>query len=183
MIEEGQVDVAGHSYGGFLALLAKKHPEKIRKMALFEPTAWGVLTKSSRNEFLKKEFKDLCGKFFGSQLKKDEWLQLFLNFWNGDGFWEKLRESNKKYWMVLYPKIYAEVKALCFDELPLSHWADLIHPVRVFQSECGPPSQGEVCQLLDSILEKGDLIKTPGGHIAPLTHEKDINPLFAEWFI
>ena len=98
----GPIDLAGHSYGGFLALsLAKKYPEKIRKMAIFEPIAWGVLRGNSQKEELKQEFEDLCQQFFCAKLVKEEWLRLFLDFWNVPGFWDTLNQAKKSYWIMV----------------------------------------------------------------------------------
>ena len=181
--EGGPIDVAGHSYGGFLALsLAKKYPDKIRRMALFEPIAWGVLKFDSQDDFLRTEFQKLMNRFFYQGFLGDDWLRIFLDFWNHEGFWSSLSSSKKDYWRVLYPKIYAEVKEVCFDEKRLSYWATLKHPIRILRGKSGPRSQHEVCKILSSGLENSELIETVGGHMAPITHSKEVSPLFASWF-
>ena len=184
LVEKGgsAVDLVGHSYGGFLALsLAKKYPDRVRRMVLFEPIAWGVLRFDSQNEILKVEFENLCQKLFFQGLLEDDWLRAFLDFWNYEGFWESLGGKRKGYWKNLYPKVYAEVKTLCLDDKGLSCWAGLKHPIRILRGEKGPEAQHEVCKILLKGLENSELVETIGGHMAPITHPKKILPLFAEW--
>ncbi len=178
----GPINVVGHSYGGFLALsLAKKYPDKIRRMVLFEPIAWGVLRLDSQDESLKKDFENLYQNLFYKGLLEENWLRFFIDFWNHQGFWDSLGTKKQNYWKSLYPKIYAEVKGLCLDDKGLSHWADLKHPIRILRGKNGPPAQNEVCKLLFKALKNSELIETVGGHMAPITHFQKVLPLFSNW--
>ena len=176
------VDLVGHSYGGFLALsLAKKYPDKIRRLALFEPIAWGVLRFDSQNQMIKRNFEKLCQKLFYQSLIQDDWLCVFLDFWNHEGFWVSLSSKSKDYWRKIYPKVYSEVKGLCFDNKNLSYWKDIKHPIRILRGKSGPKEELEVCKLLREGLENSELIETVGGHMAPITHHHKMIPFFADW--
>src|SRR5262249_49911610 len=48
-----RIHLAGHSYGGFLAMLAALHrPRAIRSIAVYEPVSFGVLRSKSEKEAL-----------------------------------------------------------------------------------------------------------------------------------
>ena len=120
LAEKGPVDILGHSYGGFIGLmLAKNHPDKVRRMAFHEPTVWGCLQSTGRDD-LKNEFGEVVETFFTEGLKPEDFLRDFVDYWNVPGTWDSMMEGRKVMWRELQPKILSEVRMLCYD-LSLIH--------------------------------------------------------------
>ena len=175
------IDIIAHSYGGFIALrLAKKHPDRIRRIAIHEPTFWGCLQHTNKDE-LKNEFGEVVETFFTEGLQTEEFLQDFVDYWNVIGAWELMPEHRKQMWRNLQPKILSEVRLLCYDKTPPSYYASIHHPILITLSKETPPHQFEACTILSSVLENVRVVDVPGGHMGVITRSQVVMPHLANW--
>ena len=174
------VDIIGHSYGGHIALhLAHDHPDRIRKMALHEPIAWGVF-QDAGPPAMQEAFGTLRQRFFPEPpLSVEAWLLKFVDYWNGDGAWAALSEKRRQTWRDRFQKIHYEVRHLCFDPYTLDHWATMTTPTCITVSEHATPEEATACALLAERIPSVHCLPTPGGHLAPMTHSADVLPVLA----
>ena len=179
--EDGQVDILGHSYGGFIGLmLAVNHPEKIRRMAFHEPTVWGCLQHTERED-LKNEFGEVVETFFTEGLDPEDFLRDFVDYWNVPGAWDSMLDIRKDMWRELQPKILSEVRMLCYDKTPPSFYAVIKNPILITLSNETPPHQFEACSLLSRVLPDARVEYVPGGHMGVITKSSEVMPHLAEW--
>ena len=179
--QSGAVDIIAHSYGGFIALrLAKNHPDRIRRIAIHEPTVWGCLQHTNKDE-LKNEFGEVVETFFTEGLQPEEFLQDFVDYWNDIGTWKLMPEHRKQMWRNLQPKILSEVRLLCYDKTPPSYYSSIRHPILITLSKETPPHQFEACTILSSILENVRVVDVPGGHMGVITRSQVVMPHLANW--
>ena len=181
--QDSQVDLIGHSYGGYLAMkLAKEHPSQVRRILLHEPVAWGALY-DGPNPDLKRDFDSLCDLFFSDSTEPncDDWLRNFIDYWNTEGTWNAFSEKTKNIWRRQFSKVYAEVSLLCLDRTPLAYWSSFVHPTWITVSDNSPPQEREVCRLLAETLPQAHLVEHAGGHLAPLTHLSELAPIVEKW--
>lgn len=174
------VDIVGHSYGGHIALhLAHDHPDRVRRMALHEPIAWGVFQNAGPIE-MQAEFRALRERFFPEPpLSRETWLRKFVDYWNTPGDWDRLPEKRKTNWRDRYPKVHYEVRHLCFDPYTIDHWATVQTPTVVTVSENATVEEAAACELLSQHMGNTQLTVTPGGHLAPITHSAQVLPILA----
>ena len=181
LAEKGPVDILGHSYGGFIGLmLAKNHPDKVRRMAFHEPTVWGCLQSTGRDD-LKNEFGEVVETFFPEGLTPEDLLRDFVDYWNVSGTWDSMMEGRKVMWRELQPKILSEVRMLCYDKTPPSYYADIHAPVLITLSDETPPHQFEACTLLSRALPDVRVRYVPGGHMGVITRSSEVMPHLADW--
>ena len=181
LAEKGPVDILGHSYGGFIGLmLAKNHPDKVRRMSFHEPTVWGCLQSTGRDD-LKNEFGEVVETFFTEGLKPEDFLRDFVDYWNVPGTWDSMTEGRKVMWRELQPKILSEVRMLCYDKTPPSYYADIHAPVLITLSDETPPHQFEACTLLSRALPHVTMKYVPGGHMGVITRSSEVMPHLADW--
>ena len=179
--EDGQVDILGHSYGGFIGLmLAVNHPEKIRRMAFHEPTVWGCLQHTDRED-LKNEFGEVVETFFTEGLEPEDFLRDFVDYWNVPGAWDSMLDIRRDMWRELQPKILSEVRMLCYDRTPPSFYAGIKNPILITLSDETPPHQFEACSLLSRVLPDARVEYVPGGHMGVITKSSEVMPHLAEW--
>jgi len=179
--QDEPVDIVGHSYGGHIALhLAHDHPDRVRRLALHEPIAWGIF-QSAGPEEMQIAFQNLRERFFPEPpLSPEEWLRKFVDYWNTPGEWDRLGERRKENWRVRFLKIHHEVKHLCFDPYDLEHWASIQTPTLLTVSENATAEEAVACQLLADKMGAAQCVETPGGHLAPITHSAAVLPLLAQ---
>jgi len=179
--ESGQIDIVGHSYGGFIALrLAKEHPHKIRKMAFHEPIVWGCLQFTERND-LRNEFGDVVETFFTENLGPEDFLRDFVDYWNAEGSWDGMPRERKKMWFELREKILSEVRLLCYDRTPPSYYEGIGHPILITLSPESPPHQIEACRIVTGSLGDARIVDVPGGHMGVITRSEDVMPHLSDW--
>jgi len=179
--EDQPIDILGHSYGGFIGLrLAKNHPDKVRRLALHEPTVWGCLQYTERKE-LKNEFGEVVETFFTEGLEPEYFLQDFVDYWNIVGTWESMPEVRKDMWRKLQPKILSEVRLLCYDKTPPEYYREIKHPILITLSKETPPHQFEACTILSNNLDNVNIEYVPGGHMGVITRSSEVMPKLYRW--
>ena len=173
---EGPWDLVGHSYGGFLALLvASRNPDRIRRLSLHEPVAWALLETHGRPPDA-QSYRDTVEGLFGSgrQLNPSAWMAYFVDFWNGPGAWEGLSEKRQAQWVAVASKVIPEVRAICFDETSAETWAQIQVPTLISVGKESPSLERAVCELLVDVIPQARLQETSGGHMAPITHGREV---------
>lgn len=181
MSEDEPIDIIGHSYGGFIALkLAKKYPERVRKIAIHEPILWGCL-QFTEKEDLKDEFGEVTETFFTENLDPEDFLRDFVDYWNKIGTWNSMPEERQNMWLKLHPKILSEARMLCYDKTPASFYESIEHPILITLSKETPPHQYEVCKIVASYLNNVNLINVPGGHMGVITESEKVIPHLLNW--
>ncbi|MBK65086.1 MAG: hypothetical protein CMB47_06155 [Euryarchaeota archaeon] len=181
MSEDKSIDIIGHSYGGFIALkLAKKYPERIRKIAIHEPILWGCL-QFTEKEGLKDEFGEVTETFFTENLDPEDFLRDFVDYWNNIGTWDSMPLERKNMWLNLQPKILSEARMLCYDKTPASFYESIEQPILITLSKETPPHQYEVCKIVASCLNNVKLVNVPGGHMGVITEPKKVVPHLLDW--
>ena len=175
--------LVGHSYGGLIAVtLARKSPESVRSLSVFDPVAFGVLydppdevglsdlERSARNEVF---FDDARGG-------GPEWFEAFVDYWNGPGAWKAMPAPAQAGFLKVGRKVYGEVRSLLGDRTPASAYASIRAPALLLTGERSPPAAGRVVARLASALPSSTVLTVSGaGHMGPLTHGAQINDAIA----
>jgi pimeloyl-ACP methyl ester carboxylesterase len=84
--------LVGYSYGGVVALdLALAHPNRVRTLTLIEPVLFNVLREAG-GEFAFQQFARMRDGFVAAlaQGPAEHALRSFVDFWGGQGAWDKL---------------------------------------------------------------------------------------------
>ncbi len=175
--------LAGHSYGGLLALtLARLHPQLARSVAVYDPVAFGVLHDAHDEEGLADLARAERDPVFTDAARggSAEWLERFVDYWNGPGAWRALPEPTRAGFERVGRKVFLEVASLMKDRTPLSAWRSLELPVLLLGGERSPPAARRVLALLAQALPKATLHPVAGaGHMGPITHGDEVNARIA----
>lgn len=166
--------LVGHSYGGMIALqLALRQPDRVASMTLYDPVAFGVLFDQNDPEGLADLQSVARQPVFTEDSRGggEEWMNAFVNYWNGPGSWESMPEPNRQAFLRVGRKVYYEVKSLSADRTPLNVYHKLTMPVLLVHGERTPASARRVLELLAPVIPHARLVSLPGaGHMGPLTH-------------
>jgi pimeloyl-ACP methyl ester carboxylesterase len=168
------IDIVGHSYGGFLALqLALAMPYQIRRLALHEPVLWGALRSGGSRESC-DGFDAVVDVLRAEPPGSLGWLKGFVDFWGGEGSWDRMPATHQRGWRVVGPLIAAEVIALTHDPTPHTAYAAVPANTLVTMGRDTPSFEREVCELLVEQMPNAGLLPTAGGHTAVVTHAAEV---------
>jgi len=178
--------LVGHSYGGLVALqAARRAPEKVRSLALYEPVAFGVLHHQPGGGDSQRDLEEAAS---AQQLASDDqgrgggdaWLEGFVDWWQGSGTWRSLPEPSRAAFLAVGRKTFLEVRSLLADRTPASAYDALSMPALLLCGEKSPRIERRVCALLAEALPRARLETLPGaGHMGPLAQMSVVNGLIA----
>jgi pimeloyl-ACP methyl ester carboxylesterase len=166
-------DVVGHSYGGFLALqLARAAPELVRRIVVYDPVAFNVLTAAERA----RGFVGVKGEY---ELPVDEaWLAAFVDWWNGPGAWTKLPETTRAAFRQVGWKMSQEVATLMADRE--SDYTRIAAPVVVLGGGKSPEAERMTVERLARVVAGAELHMFPDlGHMGPIVDAERVNAAIA----
>jgi len=176
-----QVRLVGHSFGGSVAMKASTlFPDRVRKLVLIEPNPFYLLRQADR----RAAFQEAKG--LHDQVKEagatGNWRKAaaeFADYWTGAGSWAAMSEDRKaKFAEALKPNFH-EWDAVMAPDLSLQEWHRRL------------PRETTVISAADTVLSIRELVDLlasrdsewkfetleAGGHMAPLSRPKLINPV------
>jgi len=171
--DHGRVHLAGHSYGGFLALLAALHrPHALKSIAVYEPVAFGVLRSREEKEALATILPgDEHAPFPETDAALESWMEAFIEYWNGRGGWQSLAEPVRQQFRATGRKVVGEVRSLGADRTPHQAYRTIDAPLLLLGSEKPTLAADRVLEILRESAPHASRKAIAGaGHMGPLTH-------------
>jgi len=175
----GPVHLVGHSYGGLIALtFARRHPERVRSLSVYDPVAFGVVRAANDLEGagdLERIERDPI--FVDDARGGDErWFELFVDYWNGPGAWKALPPPARDSFLRVGRKVFYEVRSLMRDRTPASAYAAISAPALLLGGEKSPAAARRTLALLASALPHATSKTIAGaGHMGPISHSDEVN--------
>ena len=163
--------IVAHSYGAATGLhIARKRPELVRSLCLYEPTLFSILRVSNRRDRgLFDEIAALVEKIEERQSASDlfHMCELFTDFWSGSGAWEALHAARQSELMAWTPKVLLDFHALMFEPEPESI-VQRGHPITLMVGAETHAQTSRIGVLLAAQGENVELVMIPGaGHLEP----------------
>lgn len=171
--------LVGHSYGGAIALIAAVlQPWRVRALALYEPTLFGLVDADRLPPNDVDGIRNLAAGA-GDQVDAGNLhgaAQRFIDFWAGEGAWARIPAARQEPIADSVTSVRAWASALFEEPTRLRAFARLNIPVLYMMGRDSPPSSRSVGQLLTSALPQVEVVEFDGvGHMGPVTHADRIN--------
>lgn len=182
--DNGPLHLVGHSYGAAIALrLACTYPERVASLTLYEPTQFLLLFADGLNSIEGREILALR-KFLNDNAKSrhGRWsaARKFIDYWSGEGSWEKMSFRRQRRIVRLMPKVAAEMEALLSASASADDFSSLNIPVRLILSRGTKAPARKVTEALNDLLPNAETLTIDGAdHMSPATDASRVNPLFA----
>jgi pimeloyl-ACP methyl ester carboxylesterase len=179
--QEEPVHLIGHSFGAALAMKAAlKHPEKVKSLTVYEPVLFRLLLDSdgSREEEMEiRRIRDAVCTLL-EEMQPHEAARIFVNYWNGDGSWEKMDPRRHSILAGSMRSVLMNFDSLFSDSTVLSDFSKINVPVLYLHGAESKNSTRRITELLISGLPQLEFCILPGmGHMGPVTHAESVNAI------
>jgi pimeloyl-ACP methyl ester carboxylesterase len=177
--------LVGHSYGGAVALMAALAcPERVRAVALYEPTLFSLLEQESPGQEAANGIRfaaaDAAAAFEAGD--HDGAAERFIDYWMGAGSWRRMPEPRRAPIAQSMANVRGWARALFTEPTPLHAFAALEMPVLYMTGASSPASARGVARLLTGVLPDVSVLEFEGlGHMGPVTHPETVNEAVAEF--
>ncbi len=170
--------LVGHSFGGVCALhLARRMPQRVLSLTLFEPVAFHLLpaTHPARVEIVA-----VTERIKASASERDA-TRVFIDYWNRAGAFDDAPHSAQDKMAAQIAKVLLDFDALLGEPATLADLGMLTMPSQVLSGERSPASTRLLAEALAAALPNASTTQTRGGHMAPITHSDAVNLLIASF--
>ena len=176
-----RIHLVAHSYGALVALhTLPALAGRLASVFFFEPVLFGALRTSNDAdpEAAEQARAFVTHPWFLHDLEKggrEEWLEVFIDYWNRPGSWSKMPEQMRQLSLSLGWKMFQEVRAVFYDETPFDRW-ELAVPTTVALGERTTAASRAMSRAFARGRPNVSLVEVPGvGHMAPLTHSAKVH--------
>jgi pimeloyl-ACP methyl ester carboxylesterase len=171
--------LVGHSYGAAVALVAAvMRPERIRALALYEPTLFAVLDAAAPPPNEADGIRATVARAGGALDANDPATaaECFIDFWMGAGSFAQMPEARKGPILASIVNVRGWGNALLTEPTPLQAFASLRIPVLYMVGKQSPSASLGVARLLTSTLPNIEVVEFENlGHMGPVTHPDVVN--------
>jgi pimeloyl-ACP methyl ester carboxylesterase len=172
--------LVGHSFGGASALhLARRMPERVRTLTLFEPVAFHLLPEQHA---ARMEIVTVVADITACTTDRDA-TRIFIDYWNRPGSFDAAPASAQEKMIAQIAKVRLDFQALLGEPAALADLATLTMPALVMWGQHSPASTRLLAEQLAAALPDAIALQTPGGHMGPITHGDAINPTIAAFVL
>jgi len=175
----GRVHLAGHSYGGGVALrVAMERPHRIASLTLYEPTPFHILSAMGPDgRFAQHEIATIAGGI--GELVADgryhDAAHIFVDYWNGIGTFVTLSREAQTSVASFMPHSVHHFRALREEPTSLAAYRRLRLPLRIFSGSDSPHPAQLIAHGLARAMNPGALRILEGlGHMGPVTSPAQI---------
>ncbi len=175
------VHLVGHSCGGGVALkIAMMRPDVIRSLTLYEPAAFNLLeTGRHSDQMLLRdlEFVEEALNRSIDQGAAHRGMRVFIDFWNGDGAWDRMPDAVLLKLVSLAPTVAKDFKNVFAEDWTANDLSNLTMPVLLMMGMDSPTVAQRTIALLVERSPNVELAMLPGlGHMAPIFAPQWVNP-------
>jgi len=169
--------LVGHSYGGGIALIgALAHRQRLRSMALYEPTLFALVERESPNDV--DGIRNAVAAAVAALGRGDApaAARCFIDFWMDEGAFDRMPERVQAASAEAVRNIQGWKEALFGEPTPAEAFAALDVPVLLMVGSKSPLSSRAVARRLGRLLPRAELAELEGlGHMGPITHPDVVN--------
>ena len=169
--------LVGHSYGGGIALIgALAHRQRLRSVALYEPTLFALVERESPNDVDGIRNAVVAAVAALGRGDAPAAARCFIDFWMDEGAFDRMPERVQAASAEAVRNIQGWKEALFGEPTPAEAFAALDVPVLLMVGSKSPLSSRAVARRLGRLLPRAELAELEGlGHMGPITHPDVVN--------
>ncbi len=174
--------LVGHSYGGAIALRYASLPgNRVMSLSVYEPMLNHVFRETDREMYF--EGMDFINGIEEDVVNgnPDAGCSKFIDFFSGEGTFQKLPEQMKKSFRKCVRKMPMDYRATIGDELSVKLYRGITAPVCLISGKRSPELTSVISDLLSETIPDVKYHRVDGGHMAPLEQPGVVNPVIEEF--
>lgn len=175
--ESGSFHLVGHSYGGYVAMeLARRMPERVRSLTMYEPAFFGYLANYDLIAYAEiSRMRSTVSRLIHTG-KAEEAAASFIDYWNGEGAWSTMSEAKQEKMTAWMPKLMCEFNFGFGGGLEPAELRNLTMPTLVLSGSESSRAGGASARFVHSLLPNSSLQRIDGlPHMGPVTHPVIVN--------
>lgn len=184
-LQNDNFSLVGHSFGGSVAMKAAVHfGERIDKLVLVEPNPFYLLDLEGRAEAFAEvlTLKNHIKSGLNNNWKKA--VSFFADYWNGKGTWKSLTDVQKERFSIILKPNFYEWDAVFSENNTLDFWQEnLPKNTTLISASKTVRTIAELTELFKIKCPNWNFDTYLGGHMAPITNPKAVNPLIIKSLI
>ena len=177
--------LVGHSYGAAVALVAAlDRPERVRALALYEPTLFAVIDAESPPPNDADGIRDAVAAAAAAldAGDRDQAAEHFIDYWMGAGSWRRTPEKRQPAIAASVVNVRRWAHALMTEPTPLAAFARLDVPLLYREGGRSTASARGVARRLCATLPRVEHVEiADAGHMGPITHPEAVNDAIAHF--
>jgi len=180
------IHLVGHSYGGGVALhIARRRPELLSSLTLIEPTAFHLLKDGTAED--RAAYREIVSvaESISQSLAcgyRGDGMARFVDYWNGAGTWADMSSARQDVLVGRVMKVPLDFRALLHEEAAPGDFRSMTVPTLLIRGTESPRPAVRVAEVLSRTLPHCATVRVVGaGHMVPLTHGPDVNPLIRDF--
>lgn len=174
--------LVGHSYGGVVALQLAAQPRLpgLRSLSLFEPIAFHLLPDRDPDlAVVRAVWREIAEKLAAGDALGAA--GCFVDYWSGPGAFAQLRENRRLVLARQVPKILLELRAVAEEARNAAAYRRIDVPVCLVNGLWSPEPAQRLTSMFADILPQASCFEVAAGHMAPITHPAQVNPIFEKF--
>ena len=177
--------LVGHSYGAAVALIAAlTHPERVRCLALYEPTLFSLIDADSAPPNEAEGIRDAVARGRAALDRGDAYAgaECFIDYWMGAGSWRAMPQDRKVSVAASFRSAPHWSHALFTEPTSSAAFSALRIPVLLMTGGMSTASAHGVARRLAPALPLARQHRFPElGHMGPVTHPNEVNTVIARF--
>lgn len=174
--------LVGHSCGGAIALkIAVEEPENILSLSLFEPVAFHLLQYSTKVEYnhLADNVRIFAEKI--AAIDNIEGAELFLDFWNGQGFFAALPNKIQSIMTKDIDKVKLDFIGILQEKYTLEDIKKIDCSCLIILGEFTQEVSNTLSNAIVDSLKRVKFEQVEAGHMAPISSPHLVEPIIEEF--
>lgn len=178
------INIVGHSLGGSVALKAASLlGNQVERLVLLEPNPFNLLKQHGRIDAYQEalELRNHV-KHYGA---KDDWIKVaekFADYFLSDGAWKSMPEKRRQAFVASLPPNFYEWDAVMNEEATINEWKAIEAETLLVSSLKTRRALKEIVEIFSEACPHWSFAEiAEGGHMAPLTHPDQINPVIRQY--
>jgi len=172
-----QFHLVGHSCGGAIALkIAVEMPNSVLSLSLFEPVAFHLFAIDSEERKQVIQFSELV-----HQLSSEHATQAFVDYWNGQGYFEQLPAKIQQQMILGINKVVLDFKGIFTESYGINRVSEIKLPCLFLSGKYSPELSQKLSEKIASCLPTVKYHQIASGHMAPLSHPQLVEPLITDF--